>query len=42
MLKATNLDEIKAISEPEIREYIFSKREFDKKINQQDIKNLFS
>ena len=25
MLKATNLDEIKAISEPEIREYIFSK-----------------
>ena len=25
MIKATNLDEIKAISEPEIREYIFNK-----------------
>lgn len=38
MLKATNLGEIKAISEPEIREYIFSKA--TEMMSEYDVKNL--
>jgi len=38
MIKATNLEEIKAISEPEIREYIFNKA--TEMMNEYSVENL--